>query len=572
MNEQFDAVVIGSGVGGLTAAAYLAAAGRRTLVLEAYDLIGGSTHAFRRAGKWEFDVGVHYLADCGPDGDIPAILRGVGLGEVVRFVELDPTGFDRIVVPGATVAVPRGWDNFRAALCAAFPAERPAIDHVTGILERLGGAANQATSPRSTWTLATSGLRAGLAARWSLRPLTHLLDSVPMSRALRTVLTVHFETYSTPPNRVPAVVHAVALNTLLTTGAWYPAGGGQVLAARLGQAIVANGGEIRTRNRVRRIEVEAGAVRGVRLDDGTCIDAPIVVSNADIKKTFTDLVDARHLRRRTRRRFTKYRMSLPYFNSYLGVNIDLRAASPQCNYFVAPTTDPIEDILAELENATIPVETRVTRAAQRMPIYIHLSSVKDPDNPRTAPPGGTSVEVMGAVPAAPELWGLHSWPIDASYQQNPEYLRLKNVWTDIMVERLLRVFPQAEGHIVWREAATPFTQSRFTTATDGAGYGLRMSLNQFGPLRPGTRTEIDGLYLAGGSYSWGPTVSGAMLSGIHAAGSILGEDLYARAKRGEVMGNRLDDLVEGTEFDALQTAKRLAARRTRRTRRVVRVG
>ena len=66
-DEKWDAIVIGSGLGGLTTAAYLTTNGTRTLVLEQYDTAGGTSHVFRRENKWEFDVGVHYLGDCGPE-------------------------------------------------------------------------------------------------------------------------------------------------------------------------------------------------------------------------------------------------------------------------------------------------------------------------------------------------------------------------------------------------------------------------------------------------------------------------------------------------------------------------
>lgn len=105
--NRWDAVVIGSGIGGLTAAAYLAAAGKRTLVLEAADRLGGCTHVFRRK-QFEFEVGVHYLGDCGPSGVIPTILRGVGLEDRIDFLPMDSEGFDTIVAPGVSVQVPKG--------------------------------------------------------------------------------------------------------------------------------------------------------------------------------------------------------------------------------------------------------------------------------------------------------------------------------------------------------------------------------------------------------------------------------------------------------------------------------
>jgi all-trans-retinol 13,14-reductase len=83
----WDVVVIGAGLGGLSAAAYLATNGMRTLVLEQYDVAGGCSHVFRRH-SFEFDVGVHYIGDCGPNGVIPTVLRGVGLAGKIEFLEM----------------------------------------------------------------------------------------------------------------------------------------------------------------------------------------------------------------------------------------------------------------------------------------------------------------------------------------------------------------------------------------------------------------------------------------------------------------------------------------------------
>lgn len=120
-NERWDAIVVGSGMGGLTTAAYLATNGLRTLVLEKHYVAGGNSHVFRRKQKFEFDVGVHYLGDCGPDGLIPTVLRGVGLEGKIEFLEMDPDGFDTLMFPGLTFKVPKGWDRYRARLVAALP-------------------------------------------------------------------------------------------------------------------------------------------------------------------------------------------------------------------------------------------------------------------------------------------------------------------------------------------------------------------------------------------------------------------------------------------------------------------
>ncbi|WP_206055222.1 NAD(P)/FAD-dependent oxidoreductase [Nocardia sp. CS682] len=564
--HPFDAIVVGAGIGGMTAAAYLAVAGKRTLVLEAYDVIGGCTHVFRRAGKWEFDVGVHYLGDCGPNGQIPTILRGLGLDKKIEFLPLDPDGFDTIVFPDLTLKIPRGWDNYQRNLIEAFPAEARKIRRVVGILRRIGASIDHSRTPASLLGNAKFLLAAGIHAPWAMVPLTQLLNAHLLSPPLKAAMSVQYGTYASPPHRTPVAVHAFMLQNFLSDGAWFPKGGGQVLSTRLGEVVVANGGQIRTRSAVRRILVDNKAVAGVELADGTRFTAPIVVSNADLKQTYLELVGRKHLRRTTIARVERLRMSQSFFNCYLGVDLDLSTRMANTNFYSLPTSEDVTSLFQALsENKPgYTKDERIAEARKRLPAYVSVTTVKDPDNPHGAPTGSSVLEVMTLVPSEPEFWGLTAWPAagDDSYQRNPEYLRVKAAFTEIMIARVAEVIPGIADHIVWCEAATPLTQHRYTRATAGTPYGLELSLTQFGPLRPGTRTEIDGLFLCGASTAWGPAVEGAMLSGLHAAGAACGRDLDAEIRAGKVFGVA-DLAADSAKWEPLAAAKKLAVRTPR---------
>ena len=565
--EKFDAIVVGSGAGGLVSGAYLSAAGRSTLVLEAYDVIGGCTHAFRRAGKWEFDVGVHYLGDCGPDGQIPTILRGVGVDQHVEFLPLADEAFDTIVFPDLTVEIPRGWDNYERNLVEAFPAEETAIRSIVRILRRLGASIDRSSTPASLAGLAKFIGDAGLTSRWALRSLTALLNAHNISPELTAVLSVQYGTYASPPHRTPVAVHAIMLEGFLQKGAWFPRGGGQVISARLGQVIVANGGELRTRTRVKSILIEAGRAVGVELGDGTRIAADVVVSNADIKKTYLELVGPQHLRARTVKKVQRWRMSQPFFNTYLGVDIDLtETVKTATNFYSIPETFDFVDFIEQVGEAYSPLtpEERLRRFVDQVPGYVSITTTKDPRNPYSAPAGSSVLEVMTVAPRDPQFWGLQHWPTDDSYQHNSDYQRVKEAFTQAMVDRAAAVIPGLEDHIVWRESATPFTHHRYTGATEGTPYGLEMSTWQFAPFRPRSRTEIKGLFLCGGSMAWGPALEGAMLSGFHAAAAVLDRDLHNEVRKGTTFGCGLDaPPSEDVYDDALAAAKALATRGSR---------
>lgn len=178
--EQWDAIVVGGGLGGLTCAAYLAVAGRRVLVLEQHDWAGGNSHVFRRRRAYEFDVGVHYLGDCGSDGVIPAVLAGLGAGDRVPFRELDPDCFDQIVIPGLTLDVPADWDEYLARLESVLPDDVEGLRTFTAICRAVGS--------EQRWAMLTDAELPEIVSRH--RSCTGLEPSTPV-RAVRPLRAVH---------------------------------------------------------------------------------------------------------------------------------------------------------------------------------------------------------------------------------------------------------------------------------------------------------------------------------------------------------------------------------------------
>jgi ferredoxin--NADP+ reductase len=559
-SERWDAIVIGAGLGGLTAAAYLTTAGRRTLLLEQYDVVGGCSHVFRRKRKWEFEVGVHYLGDCEPDGQIPTILRGLGLDDHIEFLAMDPDGFDTLCYPDLTLRVPKGWDNYLANVIDAFPAEERAVRRYLGVMRRLGEAMDRSATPASFGGMAAFAARGRLASAWALVPLNRLLEACGLSERARAALSVQCGSYVCPPSRTPVALHAAFLHNYIKDGAYYPKGGGQVFAAHMTDLIRTHGGDVRTRARVRRILVDDGRVIGVRLQDGEKLLARVVVSNADIKRTYLDMVGREHLSAWTVRRVDGWRMTLPFVNVYLGLDVDLADRMPNTNLFSMPTWDSLDLLWTDTVQG---IGSRTPAAWQeelrgRLGAYVHSSTVKDPAG-HYAPAGHSAVEVM--VPFVPDYraWGVSQGPWHGEdYSSGARYLETKEAITEIMVDRAADVIPCLRGHVVYREAATPITQERYTLSTDGAAYGIEMSIGQFGPLRPKPRTEIAGLYLAGASQAWGPGVEGAMLSGLHAAGAALNRDLAREVHAGLVLGDHAKLTGGGPGWDPLLASKRMS--------------
>jgi ferredoxin--NADP+ reductase len=454
----WDAIVVGGEVGGLSAAAHLAVCGQRVLLLEQYNVVGGSGHVFRRPGGWQFEVGIHYLPGCAPGGLIPSMLDCLGLEGHVDFVAHDLAGFDTIVHPGGRLPVPVGWDNYLANLIAAFPAEEKAlrryVDVLTDIAAQLDRRAQ--TSDRRA-VAALVGMGSG--RRCALRPLAALLDACQFSAELRTVLSAQWLSYACPPSRAPVLLHVGFLEIYIGRGSYYPKGGGQTIAAALVASIEGHGGEVCTSAGVGRILVEGGRVAGVRTVEGERIDAPVVVSAADLQRTYADLVGHAHMPKRVARRMAALRMAPPWFNTYLGLDVDLHDWMPATNFYSVPSWRRPEVISHELMEPGYEGsrDEWVEQARAYLPAFMHSASRLDGDSPCHAPPGHSVLEVMTNVPPDPALWGTWAAPGRGDYRRGERYRELKAVLQDVMLDRAEEALPGIGRHVVFQEASTPYT-------------------------------------------------------------------------------------------------------------------
>ncbi|MDF1639198.1 MULTISPECIES: phytoene desaturase family protein [Alcanivorax] len=563
-SENWDAIVIGAGLGGLSSAAYLAASGKRTLLLERYAVLGGSSHVFRRKKKWEFDCGVHYIGDCGPGSTIATLMQGLGLDDRIHWLQLDRDGFDTIIGPDLELRTPSCWDQYLENLLLAFPGEARGLRFYISVMRRIANSLDPSVSFSSKTEMAKFAARCGWAAPWIMMPHASLLAACRLRP--RTIMTLSLQdaATATTPDAAPVMMRASFLHDFINGGAWYPKGGGQMIAAGFAEVIRSHGGEIRTQTHVDRILIEGGAVKGVRLEGGRELRASAVVAAGDIKRTYRDLVGYENLPASVTRRSENWKMSHPLINGFFGIEIDI-SKTPNTNYYVVPNWDST----SSLWNLHRSFSRRVTRASGRDPIdwaqdfarnqpaFVQCSTRRDLDNHRSAPSGHAAIEAQTLAPSDPNLWGFNGYDVaTGAYRRDSRYQEIKEIISAGLLDRIEQAYPGASAKVAWNEQGTPASQERFTYTSQGAAFGIEPRITQFGPFRPGVNTVIKGLFMAGASTTWGPGTAGAMLSGLYAASAITGRNLQEEIRSGKVLADPTRFSQWGPDFDPL-TACRL---------------
>lgn len=526
--ESYDAIVIGSGIGGLGAAALLARyGGKRVLVLERHYTLGGYTHVFHRPG-YEWDVGVHYIGDVHPGSMLRCIFDHLTDGRL-KWADMGPV-YDRFTLGGEEFCFEKGKENLRRALEERFPAEQQAIGAYFDLVARVVAATQYFFMEKAI--PAPLAAVAGPLLRWPFlryarRTTREVLESLTDDQRLIGVLTGQWGDYGLPPAESSFAIHALVTNHYFE-GGYYPVGGASRIAETIVPAIAAAGGGALVNAEVAEIVVEAGRATGVRMAaDGAIIRAPLVISDAGAPNTFGRLVpEGTRARIGALHAMRSVRPSIAHLCLYVGLEGTAEEIGlPRANLWIYPSADHEATFQAIKDGAE-----SVSFA------YVSFPSAKDPDFARRYP-GRSTIDILTAVPYEPfAAWEGKRWK-----KRGADYDAMKDRLARQLLDLLYAHVPQAKGKVATFELSTPLTTRHFCNYATGELYGLDHTPQRFEQrwLRP--RTKVPGLFLTGQDVvSCG--VAGALMGGVVCASHILGKNLLAKltASPGQ-MEDRFDD-------------------------------
>lgn len=504
---EYDAIIIGSGMGGLTSAALLSELGWRVCVLEQHYTAGGYTHSYERNG-YEWDVGVHYIGDVGAQTQTRRMFDFLSNGQL-EWAPMDAE-YDRFYVGDKVFNTQAGKREFRENLLRQFPDEQDAIDAYLKLLAGSGGALSAFGMGRAMKPWQQSIAQPYL--NWKTpevyyRNTYEVLSELTDDQDLIAVLCGQWGDMGLPPKQSTFLVHSMIARHYLY-GGYYPVGGAWKIAESIIPKIQKAGGEVFTYARVKQILVENGKVRGVEMKDGHCIDCECVISSAGVDNTFRHLLPAEIVEK------VGYTEKLENVNpsfAHLGMYIGLAETAeelelPKTNFWIYPGNDYDAAVEAFLQdnNAPFPV------------VYISFPSAKDPDY-LNRHPGTATIEI---VAPAPYEW-FAQWRDKTWGKRGDEYEAFKAELGERLLQHLYDKVPQVRGKIDYFEVSTPLSTDWFGGYQQGELYGLAHTAERMQQkwLRP--QTDIKGLWLTGQDIlTCG--VTGAMMAGMLTTMSMVG--------------------------------------------------
>ena len=480
-------------MGGLSAAALLAKAGKKVLVVERHDRPGGYAHSFQRK-KYVFDAAVHLISGCEPvqsetGGLIDGLLRLFGVRDRCTFLQVNP--FYTAMFPGFRLNAPLGIEEYIKTHLEHFPTEKEGLRQLIQLCTRVNQEVRQFPTEFSFWDVMRMPKRFPLLLKYHKATLAKVMDEHIRDPRLKAAFATLWPYLGVPPSRLSFLYWSVMLMSYIEKRAHFTAREVfKIWVNAFVEALQKNGGELLLRSRVRKILVKDRRVTGVMLENGQRILAPIVISNADARQTFEEMVGVAYLPRRFVKNLGRMTPSLSAFVVYMATDLDMQQMNAGHEMFLYRSWDHDETHQNICEGKPAGIVVTV-------PTLI---------DPSLAPPGEHLVTITTLIP----------YEIGASWRQK------KARYGDLLLDEIEAVFPSFHDHITFAEEASPRTMERYTLNFTGAVYGWEVSPEQVGRNRLEHQTPIEGLYLLGHWTQPGGGIYAVVVSGLQTAQIVLG--------------------------------------------------
>ncbi len=487
--SEFDAIVIGSGIGGLVTATQLAAKGARVLVLERYLIPGGSAGYFERQG-YRFDVGASMIFGFGHQGTTNLLTRALEAVDVRIETIPDPVQIHYHLPGGLELKVHRDYEQFLQELIRLFPHERQGIRQFYDECWRVFNCLNamELLSLEEPGYLTRVFFQHPLACLGLVKYLPQNAGDVARRYIHDPVLLqfIDLECYCwsvVPADRTPMINAGMVFSDRHYGGINYPKGGVGQIAQKLVEGLENAGGRVQYRSRVTKILQQNGRAIGVELASGKTYYARRIISNATRWDTFEKLLPVEEMPASEQRWQNRYQQSPSFLSLHLGVKAAALPEGTECHHILLEDWQQMEATGATL--------------------FVSIPTLLDPD---LAPPGHHIIHAF-----------TPSWIQDWQHLSPQEYEDKKEAAAAEVIQRLSTLFPHLEHHLDYMEVGTPRTHRRYLGRDQGT-YGPIPRRKLAGLLgMPFNRTSIAGLYCVGDSTFPGQGLNAVAFSGFACA-------------------------------------------------------
>lgn len=538
--KDYDAVVIGAGLGGISAASSLAKAGKKVLLLEKHNVPGGYATSFTR-GRFEFEIALHELSglgDANNRGPVWRILNDYGVLPKVEFVRIPD--FYRAVLPGVDIVVPIGRENFEEVLCKQFPKEADGIKKFTAIMFDFADEALKANRVGMKAVMEDSSKFPTLMANFG-RSLTDVLNPLVFDDKARAVLSATCGYYCQPPSKCSFLIYALGTASYLKFGGAHFKGKSQALSQAFVDTIEENGGHVWLNNGARRILTSKGKIRGVVTEDGREIACQHVICNANPMTASLDLIGRENVPDWYLKRLGKWTAGASTFNVYLGLDCTCQSLGLKNHEnFVSIGTD------LDLQHE------RMRHGISFEPYGAAVTAYNTAD-PDFSPPGTGSVVLTTIAYAEPWL------------KLSPaEYVEAKSKLADKLITLAERIAPGLRDHIEVMEIATPLTNIRYTGNPGGSIIGFDENYQGTGNAHLPNRGPLEGLYFANAWVNIGGGFETCIVSGFMAAKEAMKDmeqgktDVAVMEKMKSQLSKEAEGATEVKDSFFAQTSKAMA--------------
>ncbi|MBU1670868.1 MAG: NAD(P)/FAD-dependent oxidoreductase [Actinobacteria bacterium] len=490
------AIVVGAGLGGLSAAAYLARAGLEVDVFERNSYPGGYACSFVR-GPYEFEASLHELSGIGPPGNRGScyrVLEGCDVARRVEFLPIDD--FYTSIFPDFTVRVPHGWEAAEEAYCDQFPRERKGISRVMQAMRRINDASAEASKITKASDALTLPFKAGDLVRSMGITVAQALDREMKDPGLKALFTNIWGYYGLPPSRLSWLLFAVANASYIEHGPYHVKGTTQALSNAFVESIEDNGGRVHLRDGVVSIEVADGRATGVVTGQGGRHKADFVVCSANPITTCFSLIGPDKVPADYLKALAGRHIAVSTFNVYMGLDHPAADLGLDGHEFFINEGYDYDDQYLRMFTTDRPSYWAVTN-------YNHA-------DPEFSPPGTSVVVLTALVDYTP--WA--HLPAD-------RYRETKDRIAREMIEATDRRFPGLKDHLAVVEVSTPITNMRYSGNPGGSILGFDYDLAGSPPFRLSNRGPLERLFFANAWVRMGGGMETCITSGLFAYGEVM---------------------------------------------------